>query len=199
MTKNGNVFFHYFREETHLLEIPLEDSPVNITILENKAVSKPIPVLATVRSSKLAAMAANMNKGTDTDPELEIETSGGDMEEDTQENLNLVKLEDILIVPDIINEENLQNIENENNEITEYGENNENVESNGNENTFDLLRKVDDIAKQSDQRITCTNGAEKSVEQENANSDGAGTSSNLSLSCVNLSGIADAAYRLGSM
>ncbi|XP_076228675.1 heat shock factor protein isoform X2 [Nomia melanderi] len=186
------------REETHLLEMPLEDSPVTIAILENKAVPKPIPV-ATVRSSKLAAMAANMNKGTDADPELEMETSGGDMEEDMQENLNLVKLEDILIVPDIINEENAENVENENNEIAGYGENNGNTESNGNENTFDLLSKADDIAKQSDEKITSTNGAEKPVEQENANSNGAGTSSNLPLSCVNLSGIADAAYRLGSM
>lgn len=49
-----------------MLEMPLEDSSVTIALLENKPVSKPVP-MATVRSSKLAAMAANMSKTTETE------------------------------------------------------------------------------------------------------------------------------------
>ncbi|XP_076247297.1 uncharacterized protein LOC143187152 isoform X2 [Calliopsis andreniformis] len=182
------------REETHLLEMPLEDSPVTIALLESKsAASKPIPV-ATVRSSKLAAMAANMNKVSDTEPELDLETSG-DVEEDAQESdSNLVKLEDILIVPEMINEENV-----EGNENAEYNENNSSIGSNENENAFDQLNKIDGNSIQDDQKVSYTNGAEKNVEEEKDNSNGASTSNDLSLSCVNPSGMSDAAYRLGSM
>ncbi|XP_015428911.1 PREDICTED: heat shock factor protein-like isoform X1 [Dufourea novaeangliae] len=169
------------KEETHMLEMPLEDSPVTIALLENKTTSKPIPV-ATVRSSKLAAMAANLNKPADAEPELDLE-SIDDTEEGVQENdSNLLKLEDILIVPEIINEENVQ-----------FSENNENLKSSGNDITYDELKKIDDIAKQ---RVSCTNGAEKPTEQENANSNGASTSTDLSLSRVNP--ISDT-HRLGSM
>lgn len=183
------------KEETHMLEMPLEDSSVTIALLENKPVSKPVP-MATVRSSKLAAMAANMSKTTETEHELDIETPT-DLEEDIQENdPTLVKLEDILIVPEIINED----IENESNE-NDFSENNGNSETSENDTTFDQLNKIDDNNEQNNRRNSYTNGAEKCLEQEKDNCNGASTSNskNLSLSCVISSGMCDAAYRLGSM
>lgn len=179
------------KEETHMLEMPLEDSSVTIALLENKPVSKPVP-MATVRSSKLAAMAANMSKTTETEHELDIETPT-DLEEDIQENdPTLVKLEDILIVPEIINED----IENESNE-NDFSENNGNSETSENDTTFDQLNKIDDNNEQNNRRNSYTNGAEKCLEQEKDNCNGASTSNskNLSLSCVISSGMCDAAYR----
>ncbi|XP_078040473.1 heat shock factor protein isoform X2 [Augochlora pura] len=183
------------KEETHMLEIPLEESPVPVAMLENRTVHKPVPV-ATVRSSKLTAMVANLNKGTEAESsDLDLETTG-DMEEDVQENdSNFMKLEDILIVPEIINEETDENADNV--EIVEHSEDNENLKLNENDNTFDQLNDVDEIARQGNQRGTRANNVKKSLEKENANSNGAGTSTQLSLSCVN--GVPDAAYRFGSM
>ncbi|XP_017767349.1 PREDICTED: heat shock factor protein-like isoform X3 [Eufriesea mexicana] len=181
------------KEETHVLEMPLEGSPVTIALLENKPVSKPIPV-ATVRSSKLAAMAANMNKTTDTEQELDLDTT--DMEEDVQDNdPTLVKLEDILIVPEIINEDV------ENNENTEFSENNGNSETSENDIAFDQFKKVDANTEQNNRRDSYTNGAEKRSEQDKINCNGEGTSNtkHLSLSCIIPSGMSDATYRLGSM
>ncbi|XP_061936071.1 heat shock factor protein 1 isoform X2 [Apis cerana] len=177
------------REETHMLEMPLEDSSVTIALLENKPVSKPVP-MATVRSSKLAAMAANMSKTTETEHELDIETPT-DLEEDIQENdPTLVKLEDILIVPEIINED-IESNEND------FSENNGNSETSENDTTFDQLNKVDGNNEQNNRRNSYTNGAEKCLEQEKDNCNGASTSNskNLSLSCVISSGMCDAAYR----
>ncbi|XP_034189927.1 uncharacterized protein LOC117608626 isoform X2 [Osmia lignaria lignaria] len=182
------------REETHLLEMPLEDSPVTIALLENKSISKPVPV-ATVRSSKLAAMAANMNKSPDAEQELDLENSA-DMEDDVQENDSaLVKLEDILIVPEIIDEDDGGN------ENVEYNENNGNTEINGNENTLNQFNKADGNTEQNTQKDSYTNDVEKNMEKEKVNCNGAGTSNskNLSLSCVVTSGMSDASYRLGSM
>ncbi|XP_029045692.1 heat shock factor protein 1-like isoform X1 [Osmia bicornis bicornis] len=182
------------REETHLLEMPLEDSPVTIALLENKSISKPVPV-ATVRSSKLAAMAANMNKSPDAEQELDLENSA-DMEDDVQENDSaLVKLEDILIVPEIIDEDDGGN------ENVEYNENNGNTEINGNENPLNQFNKADGNTEQNTQKDSYTNDVEKNMEKEKVNCNGAGTSNskNLSLSCVVTSGMSDASYRLGSM
>ncbi|XP_046142205.1 heat shock factor protein 1-like isoform X4 [Osmia bicornis bicornis] len=178
------------REETHLLEMPLEDSPVTIALLENKSISKPVPV-ATVRSSKLAAMAANMNKSPDAEQELDLENSA-DMEDDVQENDSaLVKLEDILIVPEIIDEDDGGN------ENVEYNENNGNTEINGNENPLNQFNKADGNTEQNTQKDSYTNDVEKNMEKEKVNCNGAGTSNskNLSLSCVVTSGMSDASYR----
>ncbi|KAK1119114.1 hypothetical protein K0M31_013614 [Melipona bicolor] len=182
------------KEETHLLEMPLEDSPM-IALLENKPVSKPVPV-ATVRSSKLAAMAANMNKTADIEHELDLETPT-DMDEDVQENdPTLVKLEDILIVPEIINED-VEDTEN-----VEFNENSGNSETNENDVMLSQLNKADDSnTEQDNKKKNSTNGAEKYSEQDKVNCNGAGTSNSkhLSLSCVIPSGVSDASYRLGSM
>ncbi|XP_076752301.1 uncharacterized protein LOC143424235 isoform X2 [Xylocopa sonorina] len=180
------------REETHLLEMPLEDSPVTIALLENKSKSKPIPV-ATVRSSKLAAMAANMNRTPDAEPELDLEAAT-DLEEEVEENdPSLVKLEDILIVPEIINEE----VEDNENAI-EFDENNGNTEPIENGTIFEQLDKTaDGNAEQSTRRVSYISADEKCTEQKKANCNGAdaNNSKHLSLSCVIPSGMSDAAYR----
>ncbi|XP_043590914.1 heat shock factor protein isoform X2 [Bombus pyrosoma] len=172
------------REETHLLE--LDDSPV-IALLKDKPASKAVP-LSTMRSPKLAAMAANMNKVTNVNCELDLVTST-DMEEDVQENNpTLVKLEDILIVPEIINED-VEGTEN-----VEFSENNSNSKTNA---TFNQLNKVNDNAEQNNKKNSYTNGAEKCSKQDKDNCNGAGTSNSkdLSLSCIIPSGMSDAAYR----
>ncbi|XP_068967810.1 heat shock factor protein-like isoform X2 [Bombus flavifrons] len=177
------------REETHLLEIPLNAAPV-IALLKDKPASKAVP-LSTMRSPKLAAMAANMNKVTNVNCELDLVTST-DMEEDVQENNpTLVKLEDILIVPEIINED-VEGTEN-----VEFSENNSNSETNETDATFDQLGKVDDNTEQNNEKNSYTNGAEKCSEQDKDNCNGAGTSNSkdLSLSCIIPSGMSDAAYR----
>ncbi|XP_076639226.1 uncharacterized protein LOC143351527 isoform X1 [Colletes latitarsis] len=188
-TKNGEQP----REETHLFEIPLEESPVEaITLLENKTIPTPVP-MASVRSSKLVAMAANMNKATDAEQELNLENSA-DVEEDTQEsNLNLVKLENILIGSDI-DGENVKD-----NENIEYNETNSNSESDMNDNTFNKINKAYSNATKDNQRIPNANGTQKILEQERSNDSGADTSLDLSLSCLNPSDMSDATYRLGSM
>lgn len=176
-----------------MLEIPLDAAPV-IALLKDKPASKAVP-LSTMRSPKLAAMAANMNKVTNVNCELDLVTST-DMEEDVQENNpTLVKLEDILIVPEIINED-VEGTEN-----VEFSENNSNSETNETNATFDQLDKVDDNTEQNNEKNSYTNGAEKCSEQDKDNCNGAGTSNSkdLSLSCIIPSGMSDAAYRLGSM
>ncbi|XP_071857560.1 heat shock factor protein isoform X2 [Bombus fervidus] len=177
------------REETHLLEIPLDDAPV-IALLKNKPASKAVP-LSTMRSPKLAAMAANMNKVTNVNCELDLVTST-DMEEDVQENNpTLVKLEDILIVPEIINED-VEGTEN-----VEFSENNSSSKTNETDATFNQLKKVDDNAEQNNKKNSYTNGAGKCSERSKYNCNGAGTSNSkdLSLSCIIPSGMSDAAYR----
>lgn len=173
-----------------MLEIPIDDAPV-IALLKDKPASKAVP-LSTMRSPKLAAMAANMNKVTNVNCELNLVTST-DMEEDVQENNpTLVKLEDILIAPEIINED-VKGTEN-----VEFSENNNNSETNA---TFHQLNKVDNNAEQNNKKNSYTNGAVKCSKQDKDNCNGAGTSNSkdLSLSCIIPSGMSDAAYRLGSM
>ncbi|XP_050600780.1 heat shock factor protein isoform X3 [Bombus affinis] len=181
------------KEETHLLEIPIDDAPV-IALLKDKPASKAVP-LSTMRSPKLAAMAASMNKVTNVNCELNLVTST-DMEEDVQENNpTLVKLEDILIAPEIINKD-VKGTAN-----VEFNENNNNSETNETNATFNQLNKVDNNAEQNNKKNSYTNGAVKYSKQDKDNCNGAGTSNSkdLSLSCIIPSGMSDAAYRLGSM
>lgn len=175
-----------------MLEIPIDDAPV-IALLKDKPASKAVP-LSTMRSPKLAAMAANMNKVTNVNCELNLVTST-DMEEDVQENNPTIKLEDILIAPEIINED-VKGTAN-----VEFSENNNNSETNETNATFNQLNKVDNNAEQNNKKNSYTNGAVKCLKQDKDNCNGAGTSNSkdLSLSCIIPSGMSDAAYRLGSM
>ncbi|XP_053979335.1 heat shock factor protein-like isoform X1 [Hylaeus volcanicus] len=180
------------REETHVFEIPLEESPVTVTLLENKLVPTPVPI-SSVRSSKLRAMAANINKAVDAEKEFNLENSA-DTEEDSQEtNSDLVKLEDILIGSEIINDENAKD-----NENIEYNENNSNSESGRNDNNIDYVNEAFSNVKKGSQRVSKKNCAQKVLEEEKFNTNGEGTSTDLSLSCINPSGISDTTYRLGS-
>ncbi|XP_053979341.1 heat shock factor protein 1-like isoform X3 [Hylaeus volcanicus] len=180
------------KEETHVFEIPLEESPVTVTLLENKLVPTPVPI-SSVRSSKLRAMAANINKAVDAEKEFNLENSA-DTEEDSQEtNSDLVKLEDILIGSEIINDENAKD-----NENIEYNENNSNSESGRNDNNIDYVNEAFSNVKKGSQRVSKKNCAQKVLEEEKFNTNGEGTSTDLSLSCINPSGISDTTYRLGS-
>ncbi|OXU29238.1 hypothetical protein TSAR_007474, partial [Trichomalopsis sarcophagae] len=96
-------------EETLLLEVPELDkvmpSPSSATQVENSrpTSSKPIP-LATVRSSKLAAMAANMKKNQEVELDLDLDKYQATTETEPKDD-SIIKLENILIVPDIMNGE----------------------------------------------------------------------------------------------
>lgn len=183
------------KEETHMLEIPIVDSPVTIALLENNsATSKPVPV-ATVRSSKLAAMAANMNKSNEVEHDVDIEPST-EVEDDTQEtDPSLVKLEDILIVPEIINNNNMDNDENE-----ENSNNSSNNESMKQDNDLMDDNHKENITDEDSQVVANKSEAShSSKQQKHGKKPDRSDSVDLSLSCVNSSGITDAAYRLGSM
>ncbi|XP_035723602.1 heat shock factor protein 1-like isoform X2 [Vespa mandarinia] len=187
-TENGQES----REETHLLEIPIEDSPVTIALLENNSVtSKPIPV-ATVRSSKLAAMAANMSKSNEVEPDVDIEPST-EIDDDIQEtDSSLVKLEDILIVPEIINNNNMENDENE-----ENSNNSSNSQSARLNNDFMNVNHEENIIDEDNQIVADKSEASNLSEQQKygCNKPDRSDSVDLSLSCVNPSGVPDANYR----
>jgi heat shock transcription factor 1 len=114
-----------FREETLLLEVPLNKVkavPVVTTTASTTAAvtgkatsSKSVP-MAVVRSSKLAAMAANMTKNQEVELDLEL-NSYEEAENEEPKDDSLIKLENILIDPEIANEDY----------NSELGENSENV------------------------------------------------------------------------
>ncbi|KAF7385036.1 hypothetical protein HZH66_012122 [Vespula vulgaris] len=184
------------KEETHLLEIPIEDSSVTIALLENNSItSKPIPV-ATVRSSKLAAMAANMSKSNEVEPDVDIEPST-EVDDDIQEtDSSLVKLEDILIVPEIINNNNMENDEN-----GENSNNSSHSQSARLNNDFINVNHEENIIDEDNQIVADKSEASNLSEQQKygCNKPDRSDSVDLSLSCVNSSGVPDANYRLGTM
>lgn len=168
-----------------------------ITTLESID-SKPVPV-ATLRSSKLTAMAANMKKfQEDIDQKLDIETSV-DINDDISDNdtSSLVNFGDILADTNVPNNDNMRNnIENKTNAGRRPSKMNKGfnhiyggksvLKSNNNRNWHDK------------------NIATKSTLEEKRNYDKASTSSSKdllrscihSLSCVNSSGMSDTNYRL---
>ncbi|XP_024938792.1 heat shock factor protein isoform X3 [Cephus cinctus] len=189
-----------FREETFMLQVPYEDSSVdNVELLEHKvAKSKPVP-LATMRSSKLAAMAANMNKANEFELDLDLESAAADADADAEEDPKdidqpgLVKLEDILIIPDNVQEANddrdTQGIIDEGQKINDA----QRDDSDGGDNYVDFENGS----------FGNLNGIIEGLTSEKSpKSNGASTSTSpkdLSLSCVNPSGMTDAVYRLGPM
>jgi hypothetical protein len=162
-----------------------EDEPATLSNKNNSICSKPIP-MATVRSSKLAAMAANI-KSQDIDTDTD---TPGDLEDNTEalDNDASMKLEDFLIVPEMLNSSNIKNIV-------------ENEVNNSNLNKMNTnLNQMDD-----GRNILMTNKNEqynefrkiKSSNEENNRYDSAGASSSndLLVSRVNPSGKANANYR----
>lgn len=163
-----------------------EETPVTFALLNKESTgSKPVPV-ATVRSSKLAAMAANINnESQNVEHDTDIMDNSADIEDDMEASDNdasMMKLEDMLIVPEIINDSSIQNIV-------------ENTENN-NKGNNERLDQVDD-----DKIALVTSNIEQHSKNETSdekNDNKASTSSlkDLSLSCVNSSGISEANYRL---
>ncbi|XP_014219291.1 heat shock factor protein isoform X2 [Copidosoma floridanum] len=76
----------------------------NAATLPTAVQPKPVP-FSTVRSSKLAAMVANMKKNAEQELDFDLESLQDDIEDTSSKDDSLIKLENILIVPDV-NEEN---------------------------------------------------------------------------------------------
>lgn len=160
------------------------------TVLKKDSVgSKTVVPVATVRSSKLAAMAANMN----TTQEFETDDTSADVEDDRTEAGDdvSIKLEDILNDPDMVTR----------------GDNIKNQIKNG-ESSNSSLNKMNKGFNQTDSKNVLMadnymqnneNKASKCSQQWEQSRHKAGTSSSkdLSLSCVlNSSGMSEANYRL---
>ncbi|XP_046752681.1 heat shock factor protein isoform X4 [Diprion similis] len=154
-------------EETLFLEVPATTSssppPDKTSPIECKGKMKPVP-LAVVRSSKLAAMAANMKSSNDFDLDLDIDSAGSAEEDRSVDNVSpiekLQKLDEILLIPDAIENDN-DNV----NDNDVYEDSLMEERSSGNE--------VDNAIKNREV-ITNNNGEGSSA-----------ASSDLSLSCLN--------------
>lgn len=159
-----------------------------MTLLKNDSIgSKPVP-MATVRSSKLAAMAANIKSEGDNDPDI---NSPFELEDnmETLDNNTSMQLEDILISPDVLNESNIQdNIENRE-------DSNSNPKKTNRLNELDGGRSV--LVTHNNEQLN-ENRMVKSSQKENNNCDRASpcSSKDLSVSCINSSGMSEANYRL---
>ncbi|XP_050445716.1 heat shock factor protein isoform X4 [Cataglyphis hispanica] len=200
------------REELHLLEMPInEETPAPFALLERESIgSKPVPV-ASMRSSKLAAMAANINESQDVD--TDIMESSADMEDDMEVSDNdasMLKLEDILIVPEIINNSNIQNIvEKKETNVKESNPVNQGLDQIDDDRialaASDIkLDQIDDdriALAASDIKRHNENETSKVLQDEKDNDNKASTSSSkdLPLSRVNSSDICEANYRLEPM
>ncbi|XP_050445715.1 heat shock factor protein isoform X3 [Cataglyphis hispanica] len=196
------------REELHLLEMPInEETPAPFALLERESIgSKPVPV-ASMRSSKLAAMAANINESQDVD--TDIMESSADMEDDMEVSDNdasMLKLEDILIVPEIINNSNIQNIvEKKETNVKESNPVNQGLDQIDDDRialaASDIkLDQIDDdriALAASDIKRHNENETSKVLQDEKDNDNKASTSSSkdLPLSRVNSSDICEANYR----
>lgn len=173
------------REELHMLEMPNEET---FALLEKESIgSKPVPV-ATLRSSKLKAMAANINESQDVEQDIDVMENSADIEDDNEaldNDASMIKLEDILIVPEMMNNGNIQSIV----------ENKESIIKGPNQANEGFHQQNDDrVIEQHNKNERAT-----FLKKENDNVNTASTSSSkdeLSLSCVNSSGIAEANYRL---
>ncbi|KAL6440159.1 hypothetical protein ACFW04_003041 [Cataglyphis niger] len=199
------------REELHLLEMPInEETPAPFALLERESIgSKPVPV-ATMRSSKLAAMAANINESQDVD--TDIMESSADMEDDMEVSDNdasMLKLEDILIVPEIINNSNIQNIvEKKETDVKESNPANQGHDQIDDDRialaASDIkLDQIDDKIALAASDIKQHNENETSEilqdEKDDDNKASTSSSKDLSLSRVNSSDICEANYRLEPM
>ena len=199
---NSDKIFHS-REETIMLEIPQEEEPLTIEVFENNSTThKPVP-LATVRSSKLAAMAANLNE--DVESELEADLPSGEIDEinetesETTNDPSMVKLEDILIIPEIMTEDNPDSVENRiiSSDVSTLSDSSKNTNSPNSVHSGDF--EDSDVREQTQINFTGSRNNGSTRTDKSNQSNRASTSSspnNLSLSRVNTSGLTDDAYRL---
>lgn len=169
-----------------------EETSVTFPLLKKESTgSKPVPV-ATVRSSKLAAMAANISESQDVEHDTDIMENSADLEDDMEASDNdasIMKLEDILIVPEIIDDAN--NVQN----IVENKENDNKGSKQANNKRFDQIDDNQIALATNDIEHHNENGITKFSQDGKNNDNKASTSSSrdLSLSCVNSS---EANYRL---
>lgn len=177
------------REELHMLNIPtVPREKTMTTVLKKDSVgSKTVVPMATVRSSKLAAMAANMNttQEFDTDTSADVEDDGTEAGDD----VSIVKLEEFLNEPDMVTRDNVKNqIKNGENSNSTLNKMNKGFNQTDSKNVF----MADNYVQNSE------NKASKCSQQWGQSRQKAGTSSSkdLSLSCVNSSGMSEANYRL---
>ncbi|KAL6267894.1 hypothetical protein P5V15_000964 [Pogonomyrmex californicus] len=177
------------REELHMLELGTdEDEPMAVALLKNESIgSKPVP-MATVRSSKLAAMAANINKSQDEhDTDMNIPTELEDMEA-SDNDASMVKLEDILIVPEMLNDNIQNNIENK------QDNNNKSNKATKRLNQIDGGKSV--LVTNNNEKFNENKMINCPQKEKNSDKTDASSSKNLSVSCVNFSGKSEANYRL---
>ena len=200
----GNEIFR-FREETIMIEVPQEEEPTPISVFDNNSTpnttQKPVP-LATVRSSKLAAMAANLNE--DVEQEMDADLISGElddiavMEEEVRNNPEMVKLEDILIIPEILSDDNVESGENRMpSSVSSMSDHSKNANSPNSVHSADFEESA--VREQAQFNFAGSSNNANSKADNKKESTGASTSAstdNLSLSCVNPSGLADDAYRL---
>lgn len=182
-TKIQCRFISIYRKKLPFLQVPNEQ--VRFSVMKNKsASSKPVPV-ATVPSSKLAAMAANMVK-SERDIDMDISP---DIEDDAFDN-DTPNLVDISIVSEML-KNNSQTVEDKENDSGSDRANTEFIR-------IDKQLSGKSILKgNGDEQCDNDNIALRSCDEED-NSSIAGTSSlkDLSLSCINHSDLSDVNYRL---
>ena len=174
--------------------------------------SKPVP-LATVRSSKLAAMAANMKKNQEVELGLALENYQQSLDDAAGsrggKDESLMKLENILIVPDMMNEEYSPEGDETNaatitSSVSSLSGNSINNGSPGtaenspdatdmNSGSFGNLDFMtgDTMMEPVDKTSSAQAGNTRQQQQENNGS------KNMSLSCVNPGSMAESNYRLG--
>lgn len=164
-------------------------APITLTLSNNKSgTSKPVPVQTTAYNSKLVTSATNAKSNKYHD--INIETSA-DLDDDILDNdtSNLMKLEDILIVPEIINENNIQDIENKGNCKNEADQINTRLIP------VDSEKNV--LAMNSDKEYNISRTSElPQKKKDNLNTASTSSSKDLSLSCVNAP---ESNYRLRSI
>lgn len=153
--------------------MPADEKPVTITFQKNEpATSKAVPI-ATVRSSKLAAMAANINKFEEAETDVESL-----MEDDASDNdATLVKLQDMLTIPEVIDNDKMLDMENKTN----------NSELSKMDKEFNQFN--DEKWKDSVDEWCNVNQAPKKREKDNCDRASTSSSKDLLLSCVNSSGV----------
>lgn len=176
-----------------MLEMPADKTPATIALVKNEPInSKAIPVTA-IRSSKLRAMVANIGKSEETEEADTDMESPTDIEDDVLDSqASIAKLQDMLIVPEIIDDDEIRNIEDK--------------ENDSKLNKLDKVNKElnqfnDDEWKRSDDEWYDANKSPQisHVERDNCNTASTSYPKDLSLSCINSSGISEANYRLGSI
>ncbi|KAG8034430.1 hypothetical protein G9C98_007506 [Cotesia typhae] len=179
------------KEETLMLEVNPDDiqAPTQVENATTKLQKKPVPI-KTVRSSKLTAMAANINKMNDSS---ELDEDSDEVDNDLKEAPEIavessnVDLGDMFIIPDIL--------------LTSDGsvvDINKSGEPQGDINKEDI-RENSSTDKLKKNALEATQQQSTAISSNNGDPGSSSKSNNLSLSCVNPSNISSTAYRLGSM